>query len=148
MSVSAEAAFEGPGPDAVFRQHLAEGRFMIQRCRDTGRHVFYPRVLSPYTGLPTLDWVPASGLGVVYATTVTRRRQEAGGDYNVALIELAEGVRMMSRVEGIEPSQVVIGMTVRARIAEAGGQKLVVFDPVPAHAGAASGASARSQGAQ
>jgi uncharacterized OB-fold protein len=134
MSVSAEAAFDGPGPDAVFRRHLSEGRFYIQRCRDTGRHVFYPRLLSPYTGLPNLEWVPASGRGVVYATTVTRRRKEAGGDYNVALIELAEGVRMMSRVEGIEPAKVVIGMAVKARIAEAGGEKLIVFDPIPAPA--------------
>ena len=131
MGVSAETAFDGPGPDAMFRQYLAEGRFHIQRCRDTGRHVFYPRVLSPYTGKPNLEWVPASGDGIVYATTVTRRRKEAGGDYNVALIDLAEGVRMMSRVEGIEPGLVTIGMKVKARIAELGGQKLVVFDPAP-----------------
>jgi uncharacterized OB-fold protein len=129
MSASAETPFDGPGPEALFRQALAEGRFLIQRCRDTGRHVFYPRVLSPYTGLPNLDWVEASGEGVVYATTVTRRRKEAGGDYNVALIDLAEGVRLMSRVEGIPPEHVAIGMRVKARIAETGGQKLIVFDP-------------------
>jgi uncharacterized OB-fold protein len=132
MSASDDMPFDGPGPDQVFRQGLAEGRFMIQRCRDTGRHVFYPRVLSPYTGKPRLDWVEASGEGVVYATTVTRRRKEAGGDYNVALIELAEGVRLMSRVEGLAPEKVAIGMRVKARIAEAGGQKLVVFDPAGA----------------
>jgi uncharacterized OB-fold protein len=129
MSASAKTPFDGPGPDAIFRQALADGRFVIQRCRDTGRHVFYPRVLSPYTGLPHLDWVEASGDGVVYATTVTRRREEAGGDYNVALIELAEGVRLMSRVEGLPPEKVAIGMKVKARIAESGGQKLIVFDP-------------------
>src|SRR3954465_13100911 len=106
MPANAKTLFDGPGPDAVFRQNLEEGRFTIQRCRDTGRHVFYPRALSPYTGLPHLDWVEASGEGVVYATTVTRRRKEAGGDYNVALIELAEGVRMMSRVEGVPPETV------------------------------------------
>ena len=125
-------AFEGPGPDAVFRRYLSEGRFYIQRCRDTGRHVFYPRALSPYTGKPNLEWVPASGDGVVYASTVTRRRKEAGGDYNVALIDLAEGVRMMSRVEGLAPDKVAIGMKVKARIADKGGEKIVVFDPAPA----------------
>ncbi len=130
MDVSAESPFDGPGPDAVFRRYLAAGRFCIQRCRDTGRFVFYPRALSPYTGKPNLEWVAASGDGVVYSTTVTRRRKEAGGDYNVALIELAEGVRMMSRVEGVAPTAVVIGMKVKARIAEAGGQPIIVFDPV------------------
>ena len=132
MTSSETRPFDGPGPDAVFRQHLAHGRFFIQRCRDTGRHVFYPRVLSPYTGLPHLDWVEASGRGVVYATTVTRRRKESGGDYNVALIDLEEGVCMMSRVEGIAPEKVTIGMKVKARIAEAGAQKLIVFDPADA----------------
>src|SRR5256885_2045056 len=75
MSTSENTPFDGPGPDAVFRQRLAEGRFFIQRCRDTGRHVFYPRALSPYSGKPNLGWVEASGRGVVYATTVTRRRK-------------------------------------------------------------------------
>jgi uncharacterized OB-fold protein len=36
----------------------------------------------------------------------------------------------MSRVEGIAPDAVRIGMEVRARIAEAEGKSLVVFDAV------------------
>ena len=73
-----------------------------------------------------LDWVKASGSGTVYSTTVVRRKPEAGGDYNVALIDLAEGPRMMSRVVGVEPTAVKIGMKVRARIAP---EALVEFTP-------------------
>lgn len=68
-----------------------------------------------------------SGQGTVYSTTVVRRKAEAGGDYNVALIDLKEGVRMMSRVEGISPEAVAIGMPVQATIIDGEGGKLVVF---------------------
>ncbi len=122
--------FDGPGPEAVFREHLAQGRFMIQRSASTGKYVFYPRVVAPGTGEADLEWVEASGEGTVYATTVTRRRPEQGGDYNVALIDLAEGPRMMSRVVGIDPGEVTIGMKVRARVQELNGAPAVVFEPV------------------
>ncbi len=121
--------FEGPGPEARFQEYLKEGRFMIQRSASTGKHVFYPRVLAPGSGEADLEWVEASGEGTVYATTVTRRRPEKGGDYNVALIDLAEGPRMMSRVVGVEPDKVKIGMKVRAKIEELNGAPAVVFEP-------------------
>ncbi len=121
--------FDGPGPEAIFRAHLAEGRFMIQRSASTGEHVFYPRVVAPGTGEADLEWVEVSGEGTVYATTVTRRRPEKGGDCNVVLIDLAEGPRMMSRVVGIEPEAVTIGMKVRAKIDELNGAPAVLFEP-------------------
>jgi len=61
--------------------------------------------------------------------TTVRRKPEAGGDYNVSLIDLAEGVRMMSRVEGLPPAEVRIGMPVRARVAVSDGTGLLVFEP-------------------
>jgi hypothetical protein len=120
--------FDGPGPEAIFRAHLAEGRFMIQRSASTGLHVFYPRVVVPGSGEADLEWVEASGDGTVYATTITRRRAEQGGDYNIALIDLAEGPRMMSRVVGIAPEAVTIGMKVRAKIDELNGAPAVLFE--------------------
>lgn len=69
------------------------------------------------------------GTGTVYATTVVRQRSDRASDYNVALIELTEGARMMSRVEGIQPTQVRIGMPVRARVETTGGEPLIVFVP-------------------
>jgi uncharacterized OB-fold protein len=60
---------------------------------------------------------------------VVRRKAEHGGDYNVALIDLEEGVRMMSRVEGFAPDRVAIGMTVQSRIVDGESGKLVVFNP-------------------
>jgi hypothetical protein len=47
-----------------------------------------------------------------------RRKPADGGDYNVCLVDLAEGPRMLSRVAGVAPEEVRIGMAVKARIAD------------------------------
>jgi len=115
-------------PEKEYLEHLAQGRFMIQRSRSTGGHVFYPRVAEPGTGATDLEWVAASGRGTVYSTTVIRQKPPAP-NYNLALVDLAEGPRMMSRIEGIAPEEVKIGMPVRAKVVRENGQPLVVFEP-------------------
>jgi uncharacterized protein len=115
-------------PEKEYFAHLAEGRFMIQKSRSTGGHVFYPRVAEPGTGATDLEWVAASGHGTVYSTTVIRQKPPTP-NYNLALIDLAEGPRMMSRVEGIAPEDVRIGMPVKAKIVHENEQALVVFEP-------------------
>jgi len=87
--------------------------------------VFYPRVLCPHCGGEHLDWVAPSGRGTVYSTTIVRRKPADGGDYNVCLVDLAEGPRMLSRVVTVSPDQVKIGMTVAARITDG----IVEFTP-------------------
>jgi len=111
------------GPQAQFKAYLAEGRFMIQRSRSTGRYVFYPRVAVPGSGETDLEWVAASGEATVYAITVNRTRE---GAYNIALVDLAEGPRMMSRIEGVETAP--IGARLKARIAAIEGEPALVFD--------------------
>ncbi len=111
------------GPEAEYRAHLAEGRFMIQRSRSTGRHVFYPRIAVPGTGEQDLEWVQASGRATVYAITVNRARDAT---YNLALVDLDEGPRMMTRIDGVET--VPIGTKVQAKIIEENGAPLVVFE--------------------
>jgi len=114
-------------PAEDYLRFLGEGRFMIQRALESGRYVFYPRVAEPRTG-GALEWIEASGLGTVYATTVQRSKPPAP-DTNVVLVDLDEGPRMMSRVDGIAPHEVTIGMRVRARIVSEDGDPFVVFVP-------------------
>lgn len=113
------------GPQAQYLSYLSQGRFMLQRSQSSGRYVFYPRVMIPGTGETDLQWVEASGNGTVYAITVNRARQ---GSHNVALIDLDEGPRMMSRIEGRETAP--IGSRVKARIVEEEGIAIVVFDVI------------------
>lgn len=120
---------ETAGADQHYRQALAEGHFLIQRCAACQRAVFYPRMICPHCGGDALSWERPSGRGAVYSTTVVRRNAEAGGDYNVSLIDLEEGVRMMSRVDGVAPDAVRIGMAVQARVLARESGNLVVFVP-------------------
>ncbi|WER50021.1 OB-fold domain-containing protein [Cupriavidus sp. WKF15] len=125
------------GPDKVYADMLAAGQFRIQHCQDCKQHVFFPRNICPHCGGDALDWTEPKGTGTVYSTSVIRRKPEAGGDYNIVLVDLDEGVRLMSRVEGIAPASVCIGMRVKARVAPGkaeGEPALVVFDPVEGQA--------------
>lgn len=95
-------------PAGVFARHAERGELAYQVDAD-GRAVFYPRV-GPYA------WRLSAGRGAVHATTVVRRRGEEPS--NVALIDLDEGFRMMSRVEDVAPEDVRIGMRVRVRFVD------------------------------
>ncbi|OGA15795.1 MAG: DNA-binding protein [Betaproteobacteria bacterium RIFCSPLOWO2_02_FULL_63_19] len=115
------------GAEARYQAQLNEGRFLIQRCSDCNHHVFFPRVVCPHCGSAALAWVEPKGTGVVYSTTTVRRKPDLGGDYDVSLVELDEGVRMMSRVDGVPPTDVKIGMRVRAKVVDDKGVGMVVF---------------------
>lgn len=114
-------------PDEEYLEHLAAGRFMIQRSRSSGKFVFYPRIAEPGTGALDLEWTAASGGGEVYAVTAIQPRPPEDA-YNVVLITLDEGPRMMSRVEGVPAHEVKIGQRVKARIAQIETRPAVVFD--------------------
>ena len=116
-----------PGPMQVYEDNLTRGEFKIQQCNDCGQHVFYPRQLCHHCGSSDLKWVAISGKGIVYSTSVVRRKPERGGDYNVALIDLEEGPRMMSRVIDLEPEEVTIGMSVSAHVGMIDDDPAVVF---------------------
>lgn len=118
-----------PHPIKDFTGYLSQGKFMLQRSRESGNYIFHPRVAEPLTGCTDLEWVEASGMGTVYSTTTIRVKPPAA-DYNLALIDLAEGPRMMSRVDDVAPDAVTIGMKVKARIVEEDGKPLVVFSPI------------------
>jgi hypothetical protein len=85
-------------------------------------------VLEPITGAE-LGWEISRGLGIVYSTTVIYSRDEQ--PYNVALIDIDEGYRMMSRVEGVDPEHIRIGMRVQVQMMTFDdGKKYPVFSPV------------------
>ena len=117
-------------PAEVYRRYLQDGELGFQRCDGCGAAVFYPRVLCPVCGSDTLRWRTNSGRGVVYATTAVYRR-DAEPYNNVVLVDLEEGFRMMSRVEGMPAEEVGIGLRVLfvARDEEDG--PVAIFEPAP-----------------
>lgn len=119
-------------PEQEYFEFLKAGKLMIQQCEDTGEFIFYPRVIAPRSGSARLKWVQVSGNATVHAATVMRPKAPEP-PYNVVMVELAEGPRMISRVEMRDPTAVKIGMKVRARIVNNGDKDpVLVFDPVDA----------------
>jgi len=112
-------------PHATYVSHLEKGELAYQFSPQANRAVFFPRVLCPFTGSDQLEWRVSKGRGTVYSTTVVYPAE--GAPFNVALIDVEEGFRLMSRVEDIAPDAVKIGMRVRFRVHKAGGDE----EPVP-----------------
>lgn len=115
-------------PLAIYQEHLDRGELAYQVSG--GKPVFFPRVAAPGTGSTDLEWRVSKGLGTVYATTVNYYKGEP--PHNIALIDLDEGFRMMSRVEDIPAESVRIGMRVKLRVLPAaeGRAALPVFIPL------------------
>lgn len=104
-----------PSPATVYAEGLAAGRLRFQRCEECGQAVFYPRVACPHCGSARLPWADSAGAGTVYSTTTTRSRS---GDYDVSLIDLDEGYRMMGTVRDDLGREVRIGDRVVAVVPE------------------------------
>jgi uncharacterized OB-fold protein len=111
-------------PLGRYLAHLEAGELAYQVCTDDGSVVFFPRVLCPKTGSTNLEWRVSKGIGTVYSTTVMHYRGES--PINLALIDLDEGFRLMSRVEDIAPADVRIGMRVTFR-AHLGAEKTLPY---------------------
>jgi uncharacterized OB-fold protein len=118
-----------PGPERQYHAALARGQFQIQHCADCDKYVFYPRLLCPHCGGERLSWVRPGGLATVYSVTIVRRKDADGGDYNVVLVDLQEGVRMLSSVTGIANEAIAIGMRVHAEIVQRDGTPVLMFKP-------------------
>ena len=116
------------GPEAYWRAQLAAGKIMLQRAKASGHIFFPPRMAEPGTGDVDLEWIDASGLGTIYSVTIVNQKPPTP-PYNVVLVDLDEGARLMSRVDRIDPAEIRIGMRVEARIVEEGGVPLLVFIP-------------------
>ncbi len=95
---------------------LARHEVYVQRCRACRTPRFYPRALCPSCLADATDWVRASGRGTVYSFTVTHQNQAPGFrddlPYVLAIVELVEGVRLMTNIVCCAPEAVRIGMPV------------------------------------
>jgi uncharacterized protein len=101
-------------PAVTYRRHLENGKLGYQRCADCSAAVFYPRVLCPICGSGALEWRESAGRGTVYATTAIYSRDR--DPRNVVLVDLDEGFRTMSRIEGVPAEEVEVGARVRFEV--------------------------------
>jgi len=99
--------------ESVKREAMA-----LQRCNACDQFIFYPRGICPHCLADDLSWQQVKGTGLVHAFTIVYRHPnpafQGGIPYVVALIELDEGVRMLSNLVGVaaDPAAVTVGMPV------------------------------------
>lgn len=99
-----------------FWDAVKQKRFMLQYDPEAGKYQFYPRGISLFTGKRNLEWREASGGGTLFSYTETHIPTPGFEDlapYLIGLVELDEGVRVMSLLHNCTADDVEIGMRVR-----------------------------------
>ena len=94
---------------------IAQGELRIQQCDSCKKYVFYPRSICPHCHADALSWVTASGDGTIYSYTVVHQAFgpfAADAPFIIAIVELTEGVRMMTRIIDASREQVSVGISV------------------------------------
>ncbi|KJK39103.1 nucleic-acid-binding protein containing a Zn-ribbon [Streptomyces variegatus] len=99
--------FDLPEPDTFTRTYwdaAAEGRLLIRRCGACGRAHHYPREFCPHCWSEDVTWETASGRATLYTWSVVHRNDlppfSDRVPYVAAVVELAEGPRMMTEIVG------------------------------------------------
>ena len=133
---------ERPGPivtedSAVFWDAAAEHRLVGQRCTRCATLRHPPRPMCPHCGSLEVEVVELSGRGTVYSYALLHHPQHPAFDYPVVavLVDLDEGIRLVSNLTDIDPADVRIGMRVEVAFVDtADGAALPVFHRAPTEA--------------
>ncbi len=103
---------------APFWEGARRGELVLPRCRTCSTVFFYPRELCPECLSSDLDWVAASGRGRVYSYTIVHQPAHpsfrADSPYLYAIVQLDEGVRMVSNIVDCPHDELAINMPVVA----------------------------------
>ena len=109
----------------TFWEGTKKHELRIPKCEECNRFFFYPRSICPYCFSDEIKWVKVSGRGKIYSFTISHRAPSPAfkGDipFNIAIIELDEGIRMLSNIIECSNDDLAINMPVE-----------VVFDDVTA----------------
>ncbi len=117
---------------AVFWDAAAEGRLVAQRCADCGVLRHPPRPMCPHCRSLATETAPLSGRGTLYSYAILHHPQNPAFDYPLAaaLVDLDEGVRLVSNLVDVEPGELRIGMRLTLDFAPtSAGGAVPVFRP-------------------
>ena len=124
-----ERAPTRPLPDirnagATFWTKAAEGVLVVPKCKECARTFWHPRPRCPHCGSERIDWIRGTGEGTVHTFTVVRQSSDpyfkTRLPYAVAMIDLDEGVRIMTNIVDTPLDTLRIGMRVEVLFEEAG----------------------------
>jgi hypothetical protein len=122
-----------PTPETqAYWDGAAEGKLRIQRCVACGTPFFYPRTSCPHCGAAELEWFDTSGRATLYSYTITHRPAPGfEAPYAIAVVQLAEGPRMMANIVGVPntPDNLVLDMDLEVTFEQRGDVSLPQFTP-------------------
>jgi hypothetical protein len=129
--------FDLPTPEPEtqpFWDAARDGRLLIKRCRECGQAHFYPRPFCPKCWSAEVDWEEASGAGTLYTWSVVHQNDlppfPSRVPYVAAIVELAEGPRMMTNVVECDFAELVAGMALEVVFSpQTGTVTIPVFRP-------------------
>lgn len=124
-----------PTPETQpFWDGCAAGELRIQRCLDCRKPYFYPRPVCPACGSARVEWFTASGRATLYSYVINHRPArgfEQDGPYAIAVVQLAEGPRMMTSLTGVPstPDDLILDMPLQVTFEQRGSVSLPLFTP-------------------
>lgn len=101
---------------APFWQALRRGSLELPYCEECERAFWYPRQFCPACLGDRVSWRAVSGDGQVYSWTALPQRDPARGSRVIALVDLAEGPRLMMEVIGADRTRTRVGDPVQLAI--------------------------------
>lgn len=109
------------GDSAGFWEGIQRHELVFQQCSDCGHWVHPPRPTCPKCHSLEKKWAPSSGKGTINASVTYRESPHHGfqAPYSVILVEMEEGVHLISNMINMHSKEVYIGMPVE-----------IVFDDV------------------
>ncbi len=122
-----------PTPETQpFWDGTAAGELRVQHCLACDLHYFYPRPFCPHCGASEVEWVTAAGRATLYSYVINHRPAPGfEAPYAIAVVELDEGVRMMTNIVNtdITPENLRLDMPLRVVFAPRGDVFVPLFEP-------------------
>ena len=134
------ARYDLPVPDIETEPYWAaarEHKLLIKRCRACDKPFFYPRPFCPSCWSDEVEWEQASGRATLYTWSVVRQNDLPPWPdrvpYVAAVVDLEEGPRMLTNVEGCAPEELQVGMPLVVDFRDETDEiTLPIFRPAPA----------------
>lgn len=99
-----------------FWKATKQGKLLVQHCNDCNSNIFFPKKVCPECWSENLTWIESTGKAKVYTFTEMLDMVEPKfmGDlpYVIAMVDIAEGIRMTTRIVNCKPENVAINMNV------------------------------------
>lgn len=125
-----------PSPESLpFWEGAKEGRLLLPRCNHCGNYFFPPSQRCRHCLSQDVAWIESKGAGRIYSFVVYHRSYhpafEADVPYVVAIVELDEGVRLLSNIMGAPPEKVRCDARVRVTFEQRDGASIPMFELAP-----------------